>query len=67
MPGFSAIIYFFLGMTRSAADEKMIQHILSLKSGRDIVTLLPEGLTMNQPIPIFTLIDDVEQYRKRYN
>ena len=67
MPGFSAIIYFFLGLQRSQKDEKLIQHLLSLKSGKDLIGILPEGLLMNQPIPIFTPIDDVEQFRKKFN
>lgn len=69
MPGFSAIIYFFLGLTRTSQDDKMIHHILNLKSSRDIVTLLPAGLTMNQPIPVFSAIADaeIEEYRKRFN
>lgn len=67
MPGFSAIIYFFLGSTRTPEDDKFIEKILSLKSSKDLITLLPEGQTMNQPIPIFTMVDDVEQYRKKFN
>lgn len=67
MPGFSAIVYFFLGITRTPQDEKFIQHVLSLKSAKDLLTLVPEGLTMNQPIPIFSRIEEIDSYRKRFN
>ena len=67
MPGFSAIIYFFLGVKRTASDDKFIESLLAMKSSKELITLLPDGQVMNQPIPIFTMVDDVEQYRQKFN
>lgn len=58
LPGFSAIIYFFLGHQRTLTDETYVKHILSLSSGKDLISLVPEGQAMNQPIPIFTQVSD---------
>lgn len=68
MPGFSAITYFFLGIKRSPQDETFIKHLLSLKSPKDILGLVPGGLQMSQPIPIFSKVEDetVQLYRKQF-
>lgn len=59
MPSFSAMIYFFLGMERSLADETFIESLLKSKP-LDLVSLVPGGQPMNQPIPIFSVIPDDE-------
>lgn len=58
LPGFSAIIYFFLGHTRTIKDETFVKHLLTIQSGKDLINLVPEGQAMNQPIPIFSQISD---------
>lgn len=66
MPGFSAIVYFFLGLERTPLDEQFLSHLLSLPAD-SLVTLLPEGLKMNQPIPIFNRVEDIQQYQQKFN
>ncbi len=66
MPDFAAIIYFFLGLKRTPLDDNMLAHILQMKSSNEIMSLLPEGLKMNQPIPIFSPVEDVEAYRQQF-
>ena len=66
MPGFSAIVYFFLGITRSEADETFLKTVMELTSPADLLGIYPAGTTMNQPIPIFTKIDDVEEFKNRF-
>jgi len=64
MPGFSAKLYFFLGMgKRTREDEKLFERILGFGSSEQLLGLLPKGLEMNEPIPIFERIDNVNQYR----
>jgi hypothetical protein len=66
MPSFSAIVYFFLGINRTEADETFLKTIMELASPADILGIYPAGTKMNQPIPIFTKIDDVEEFKKRF-
>ena len=66
MPSFSAIVYFFLGITRTEADETFLKTVMELASPADLLNIYPTGTKMNQPIPIFTKIDDVEEFKKRF-
>jgi methionyl-tRNA synthetase len=65
MPGFSAKLYFFLGMSdRSAADELLFEVVMGF--GEDwerLLGLVPSGRTMNEPIPIFERVDNAASYR----
>lgn len=67
MPGFSAIVYFFLGMERIPEDETFLQTLLATDA-KQYVSLMRKGLCMNQPIPIFKSLDDteVQRYRDRF-
>jgi methionyl-tRNA synthetase len=64
MPSFSAMIYFFLGIERSLADESFIETLLKSKP-HDLISLVKGGQQMNQPIPIFRLISDEEIIRHK--
>lgn len=66
MPGFSAIIYFFLGITRTEADETFFKTVIELASPADLLGIYPAGTKMNQPIPVFSKIDDTEEYKARF-
>lgn len=68
LPGFSAIIYFFLGIQRTLSDETFIKRLLNIQSGKDLIGLVPEGQPMNQPIPIFTQISDeaIKAHKERF-
>lgn len=65
MPSFSAKIYFFLGLERTEADEVMIETLLNTDP-KEYVTLIPEGLKMNQPVPIFERVGDISEFRERF-
>lgn len=65
MPSFSAKIYFFLGMERSPADEVFLQTLVD-KESHEYINLIPEGLKMNHPVPIFDRIGDISEYRERF-
>jgi hypothetical protein len=66
MPGFSAIVYFFLGITRTEADETFLKTVVELASPADLLGIYPTGTKMNQPIPIFSKIDNVEEFKVRF-
>ena len=66
MPGLSAVLYFFLGIERTERDEKYIEYLLSLSSAHDFITLLPADAKLNQPFPVFTAIESIEQYKQRF-
>ena len=65
MPDFSAKVYFFLGMTRTIADETLLERLLSVDS-KEYINLIPQGLTMNLPIPIVQKIEDITEFRKKF-
>lgn len=68
MPGFSAQIYFFLGMTeRTLDDEKVFERILNMKGCEEICGLIPKGLKMNEPISVFERIDKVDHWREQFS
>ena len=67
MPGFSAKLYYFLGFTeRTLEDETSIEKVLGFKTNDQLLDLIPRGLTMNQPIPIFERIDKVDHWRTMF-
>jgi len=67
MPGFSAKLYYFLGFTeRTLEDETSIEKVLGFESNDQLLDLIPKGLTMNQPIPIFERIDKVDHWRTMF-
>lgn len=65
MPDFSAKVYFFLGLTRSLADETLLETLLTVDS-KEYINLIPHGLTMNLPVPIVQKIEDVTEFRKKF-
>ena len=65
MPGFSAIVYFFLGLKRTIEDEKFLETLLA-KEPKEYANLIPKNLVMNRPIPIFEKVEDIEEYRRRF-
>jgi methionyl-tRNA synthetase len=65
MPDFSAKVYFFLGMERTAADEVLLETLLNTDP-KEFINLIPTGLTMNLPIPIITKVEDISAYRERF-
>lgn len=65
MPGFSAIVYFFLGVERVAKDEQFLKTLLETEP-KEYINLLPRDLVMNRPIPIFQKLEDIEDYRTRF-
>ena len=54
-------------MTKAPQDDQFIKHLLSLKSPAELLNLIPSGLQMKQPIPIFTKLEDVAEYKKMFN
>lgn len=66
IPDFSAKVYFFLGIVRSVEDETFIDKLLKLDS-KDYISVIPQGLTMNLPVPIVQKVEDVEEFRKKFN
>lgn len=67
MPGFSAIVYFFYGMERTPEDEKFVKRMVELGSSKELIGIVPTGTTMNLPIPIFTKIEEIESFRKKFS
>jgi methionyl-tRNA synthetase len=65
MPDFSAKINFFLGLTRTEADEVLIETLLATDS-KEFINLIPTGLIMNLPVPIIQKIDDISEYRAKF-
>jgi methionyl-tRNA synthetase len=65
MPDFSAKIYFFLGISRSKEDEVFLERILKIDSA-DYIHLIPQGLTMNLPVPIIQKVEDITEFREKF-
>lgn len=68
LPGFSAIIYFFLGHQRTLRDETFVKCLLEIQSSDQLLELVPEGQAMNQPIPIFSHISDeaIKSHKEKF-
>ena len=65
MPDFSAKVNYFLGLTRTEDDEELLATLLTTTSS-DLINLIPKGLIMNLPVPIINKIEDITEYRKRF-
>jgi methionyl-tRNA synthetase len=65
MPDFSAKVNYFLGLTRTEADEELLATLLTTPSS-EFINLIPKGLIMNLPVPIINKIEDITEYRKRF-
>jgi len=65
MPGFSAKLYFFLGMAeRDLQDEVLFERVMKFgEDGSEFLGMVRGGLIMNEPFPIFERIEGAIAYR----